>query len=115
MKFPLLAQDKANHCIAGGIAGLSAAACAVQLGHPEQAGWAASGAALAAGIVKELADWLANEAVRASNNEADMAAIHACQPLPTPQPLPHSVDPLDLLATWFGGWFVQAVAWVVVP
>jgi hypothetical protein len=98
MSLPLIPQDKANHVIYGALIALCGAIAAVQLGHPELAGWMANGVALAAGAVKELTDWLANRAA---------AAAHL--------PPPHSVELLDLAATWCGGLFAQALLWVVVP
>ncbi len=110
-----LAPDKARHYIAGNLAGIVGSAVAVIYGYPELAGWSANLGALAAGLLKEGVDWLANEVVRAANHASDVAAIDAGLPLQTPQPLPHSVELADVLATWVGGIQVQTVAWVVAP
>lgn len=92
MKLPTIPADKANHYFYGGQVGMVAAITSALLGHPETAGLFANLAALAAGCVKELIDWLANRAAVAAG-----------------LPAPHTVDPNDVLATWLGGLQVQAV------
>lgn len=91
-----LPADKANHVIFGFALGWAAAWLCTQAGYGGQAGPAAAMGALVAGAIKEMVDWLANEQARA-------AAL----------PEPHTVDPVDAVATMFGGlgvWGVLAAA-----
>ena len=81
-----LPADKANHVIAGALVFLPVAIAVALAGHAQYARPAGAVAALVAGLLKELADWLANR--------------HLAQ-----QGLPpaHGVEVADAAATTAGG------------
>lgn len=91
MNLPTLDQDKANHFIAGVIAGDLAALACVLAGLPQFSRMGALVGAALAGLAKEVYDWYTNRQAIASGA------------LPT-----HDVDPYDFVATLAGGVLVAA-------
>lgn len=86
-----LPADKANHLILGLMVAFFFAWLAVRAGYPQRAAQAGAIAALAAGVIKESADaWNNRQARRAGLRE------------------PHTVDPLDVVATAAGGLLLAA-------
>jgi hypothetical protein len=81
-----LPADKANHVVWGFAVALAAAWLAAKAGYPLNAGPIGAMAALVVGAIKELADYLANQEAAAAG-----------------QPAPHTVDPVDAMATAAGG------------
>ena len=77
-----IAPDKALHFIGGSVAASACAAVAMLLGLDALAGGVALLGAVAAGMIKELLDWQANERTRAEGLLAT-----------------HTVDPMDAVAT----------------
>jgi len=84
MRLPQLREDYANHYIYGSAAAVLGAHLAPLVGLPRAAG-ALIGSTVA-GIVKEAIDWLLNR----------IAVLRG-------KAKPHTVDPLDMLATAAGG------------
>lgn len=85
-----LPADKANHIIWGLLTAFFFAWLAVRAGYPQHAGRTGVVAALAAGFIKECADAWSNRQARKRGERE-----------------PHTVDPLDVIATAAGGVLLQ--------
>lgn len=92
MNIPQLPVDKANHAIYGALIFIAVGAVAASLGYA-QARIIGVGAAAAAGIAKEVSDWILNHRAVAAN-----------------LPPPHGVEAADALATIMGAVVCWAAA-----
>lgn len=93
---PDIAHDKAMHAIYGGVVALASAMTAVALDVNKGELWEiALVSSAAAGVAKEVLDW-------ALNKRAALAG----------RPAPHTVDPLDFMATATGGLLMAAGIWL---
>lgn len=92
---PLIPQDKANHAIYGGAIALVAAAIAHVAGAREWQAQIALGASCAAGVAKEVADYIVARRQRAAGDAVT-----------------HGVDGWDAAATALGGMVVAVAVWL---
>lgn len=93
MNLPQLPADKANHALYGALIFVVVGAIATATGHAQLARVVGAGAALLAGCLKELSDWLLNRRAVAAG-----------------LPPPHSVEAADVLATTAGAMLCWAAA-----
>ncbi|HNB05743.1 MAG TPA: hypothetical protein PKV97_07420 [Thauera aminoaromatica] len=95
MQLPMIPQDKANHAIYGGAIALVAAAIAHVAGAREWQAQIALGAACAAGVAKEVADYIVARRQRANGDAVT-----------------HGVDGWDAAVTALGGMAVAIGVWL---